>query len=507
MAGGLAVFDYNNDGRLDIFFTNGADMPSLKKTSPKYWNRLFRNNGDGTFTDVTEQAGLAGTGYDTGVAVGDYDNDGYEDLFVGGVHHRALYHNNGNGTFTDVTPAGWNDPDPQFGELWSVGGVWLDANNDGKLDLFITNYMGWEPKDEPTCLQHGKREYCHPKYYKNTPDQLYLGNGKGKFTDVSAASGIRGHPGKGMGAAIADYDHDGWMDIFVTNDKLANFLFHNLGNGRFEEVALDKGVAYADEGMEVSGMGSDFRDVDNDGFPDILFVALPEETFPLFHNTGKGDFNSVTLPSNLLKYSRLMGGYSPAIYDFDNDGWKDIFVSRGHVQSLNMEGPDHINQPNSVFRNLGNGTFTALTEEAGFTAQPARRHRGSGEGDLDGDGRVDVVVSALGEPAEIWHNDSPGSNHWLELKLVGTVSNRDGIGAAIKVTSQHLVQYNHETTAVGYASSSAGPVHFGLGPDDTADVIEIRWPSGIVQRLTGVKGDRVLEVKETAPLAAAKTSK
>lgn len=378
MAGGVAVFDHNNDGRLDVFFTNGAEMPPLKKTSAKYWNRLFRNNGDGTFTDVTEIAGLAGSGYDTGVAVGDYNNDGYEDLFVGGVHHSALYRNNGDGTFTDVTAqAGLDKPDTEYGPLWSVGGVWLDVNNDGNLDLFVTNYLGWDPNKEPSCLYDGKREYCHPKYYKSTPDRLYLGDGKGKFTDVSASSGIRKHPGKGMGAAMADFDADGWMDIFVTNDKLANFLFHNLGRGRFREIALEAGVAYPGDGGEVSGMGSDFRDIDNDGYPDIVFVALPNETFPLYRNTGKGHFDDASTRSQLNRLSRPMGGYSPEIYDFDNDGWKDIFVSRGHVESLNMEGRDQVNQHNTVFRNLADGTFSALTGEAGFATQPARRHRGT----------------------------------------------------------------------------------------------------------------------------------
>ncbi|MBZ5618793.1 MAG: CRTAC1 family protein [Acidobacteriia bacterium] len=502
MAGGVAVFDYNNDGRPDIFFTNGAEMPSLKKTSSKYWNRLFRNNADGTFTDVTEAAGLAGSGYDMGVAVGDFNNDGHEDLFVGGVHHSALYRNNGNGTFTDVTAqAGLDKPDAEFGPLWSVGGVWLDVNNDGNLDLFVTNYLGWNPDKEPTCLVNGKRDYCHPRYYKSTPDRLYRGDGKGGFTDVSGSSGIRAYPGKGMGAAIADFDGDGWMDIFVTNDKLANFLFQNLGSGKFREIALKAGVAYTADGSNVSGMGSDFRDIDNDGYPDIVFVALPNETFPLYRNTGKGFFDpNASRPMDQL--TRTMGGYSPELYDFDNDGWKDLFVSRGHVQA-NATSREVIDQPNSVFRNLGNLAFAALTAEAGFETQPPRRHRGSAIGDLDGDGRPDVVVTALSGPAEIWMNDSPAKNHWLELKLVGTTSNRDGIGAAIKLTSKHLVQYNHVTTAAGYASSSAGPVHFGLGVDEQADVIEIRWPSGVAQRLTAVKCDRVLEVQEPGPPAKA----
>jgi hypothetical protein len=499
MAGGVAVFDYDNDGRLDLFFANGTEMPSLSKTSPIYSNCIFHNNKDGTFTDVTKASGLAGSGYATGVAVGDYNNDEYQDLFVGGVHHNALYRNNGNGTFTDVTvQAGIDKVDPRFGPLWLVGGVWLDVNNDGNLDLFVTNYLVWNPAKEPVCTVQGKRDYCHPKFYGGTPNRLFLGDGKGGFTDVSEWSGIRAHVGKGMGAAMADFDSDGWMDIFVTNDKLANFLFHNLGNGRFKEVALTAGVAYPADGSDVSGMGSDFRDVDNDGLPDIVFVALPAETFPFYRNTGKGSFEDASSSSRLDWFSRTMGGYSPELYDFDNDGWKDLFVSRGHVQ-VNTTDRDAVNQLNSVFRNLGNGKFEAYTAEAGFGVQPPRRHRGSAVGDLNGDGRPDVVVTSLAAPAEIWMNDSRGNHHWLELKLVGTASNWDGIGAVIKVTSKHLTQYNHMTTAVGYASSSAGPVHFGMQDDAVADLIEIRWPSGVVQRLTGVKCDRVLEVKEPGP--------
>ena len=497
MAGGIAVFDYDNDGNLDIFFTNGADINSLKKTSPKYWNRLFHNNGDGTFTDVTEKAGLAGTGYDTGVAIGDYDNDGYEDIFVGGVYRNTLYHNNGDGTFNDVTEkAGLARLDKQYGPLWSVGAAWVDVNNDGFLDLFVANYMRWDGAHEPDCKLNGRPEYCHPRFYKETPNQLFLNKGDGTFVDVSEQAGIRSSLGKGMGVGVADYDGDGLPDIFVSNDKLFNFLFHNKGNARFEELAFETGVALPEHGNLISGMGVGFDDLNNDGRPDIVLVALDNETFPIYMNNGKGGFTEVTARSGMTALSNPMAGYSPNIADFDNDGWKDIFVSRGHVQSPNMAGRLQIDQPNTVFRNLDGSKFVALTEEAGFTAQPPKRHRGAAVGDLNHDGKLDVVVTALSAPAEIWINDSPDHNHWLELKLQGTKSNRDGIGARIRIVAGDQTQFHYVSTASGYASSSAGPVHFGLGAAKQADEIEIRWPSGTTQALKNVEADRILHVVE-----------
>jgi enediyne biosynthesis protein E4 len=499
MAGGVAVFDFNNDGYLDIFFANGADIQTLKKTSAKYSNRLFQNDGKGNFTDVTERSGLAGTGFDNGVAIGDYDNDGFEDIFVGGVHGNHLYHNNGDGTFTDVTQkAGIAKPDPQYGPLWSVGGAWVDVNNDGLLDLFVVNYLAWDIRTEPACeASPGKLDYCHPKMYKPTPNQLFLNNGDGTFRDVSAESGIRAHPGKGMGVGVADFDLDGWMDIFVSNDKVYNSFFHNLGRGKFEETSFDAGVALTDEGKLISGMGVDARDVDNDGYPDIAIVALDYETFPLFRNLGKGRFADISRPSDMARLSAPMAGYSPNLADFDNDGWRDLFVSRGHVQSLEYaQAP--VEQPNTVFRNLGRARFQGLTAEAGFTAQPPARHRGSAVGDLNGDGRLDLVVSALSAPAEIWMNDSPAANHWIEFRLQGTKSNRDAMGARIKLVAGGSTQYDHVVFASGYASSSAGPVHFGLGAAKAADLVEIHWPSGIVQILRDVSADRIVSIKEPA---------
>jgi enediyne biosynthesis protein E4 len=498
MAGGVAVLDYNKDGRPDIFFTNGANIATLRKDSPKYKNRMFRNDGNGVFTDVTDQAGLGGSGYDIGVAVGDYDNDGYPDIFVAGVHRNTLYHNNRDGTFSDVTAkAGLNRPDSQYGPLWAVAAVWVDVNGDGLLDLFVVNYLQWDVATEHVCRSAGHSDYCAPSFYKGAPNQLFLNQGDGTFRDVSEKWGVRGAVGKGMGVGMADYDLDGKPDLFVTNDGYYNFLFHNTGES-FKEVALPAGVALTEDGNFISGMGLDFRDLDNDGFPDIAFAALNNQTFPLFHNVEGKEFKEITGPSGMREASLKHSGFGIGAYDFDNDGWKDLFATGGHVLSLLTLGAD-VDQFNIVFRNPGaSGKWRASIAEAGLQSSPPARHRGCAFGDFDGDGRVDVVVTTLGQGAELWMNRSEGAGHWLEIALEGTRSNRDGIGARIKMVTSSATQYNHMTTSVGYASSSDGPVHFGLGADARAQTIEIVWPSGQTQILKDVAVDQVIHIQEPA---------
>jgi len=488
MAGGLAVFDYDGDGKPDIFFTNGAPIPSLKKTDPKFWNRLYHNEGGLRFKDVTESAGVAGDGYSMGAAAADYDNDGRPDLFVAGVNRNILYHNLGNGKFEDVTEkAGIKSG------KWAVAAGWFDYDNDGNLDLWVVHYAKWTPATDRWCGDTARniRIYCHPKYYEGLASTLYRNRGDGTFEDVSQKAGIANYPGRGMSVAFADYDHDGYMDVFVTNDNMPNFLFHNKGNGTFEEDALLAGVALRGDGKPVASMGTDFRDYNNDGLPDILFTALAGETFPLFRNDGKGSFSDVTYSSHLGGLSLHHSGWGVGLFDFNNDGFKDIFTSNSHVNDrVELFEAAVYKEPDTLFLNGGNGTFSDASAAAGFTESKA--HRGAAFADFDGDGRIDIVVSSLGESIELWHNVSAVPNHWIDLKLQGAKCNRNGIGAVIHIGSQ----WNEMTSAVSYASSSLTPVHFGLGATATIPRIEIRWPDGKKQVLPNVKADRVVEVKE-----------
>ncbi len=501
MVAGVAVFDYDNDGYLDVYLVNGADIPSLTKNSPKYWNRLFHNNHDGTFTDVTEKAGVKGAGYGMGVAAGDYDNDGWTDLFVANVTANELFHNNHDGTFTDVTASAHMSGGVHEGmKMWSISAGWFDYDNDGKLDLFVSNYCKWKVNQDPFCGPNpSMRAYCHPKNYPALPNTLYHNNGDGTFTDVSAAMGIDKHYGKGMGVVFADYDHDGFTDVFVANDNAPNLLFHNLSGKKFEEVALQMGVAFPESGAFISGMGADFRDIDNDGWPDIWHTAIEGESFPLFRNAGaRGGFDEITTAAGLGHATRNMSGWSNGVVDFDNDGWKDLFVVRGNVQdNVHEMSFRTYEEPNSLFRNLGKDKFQDVSTEAGPDFVKPKPRRGVAFGDLDNDGRIDAVVSVLNGPMEYFHNTSPGGNHWVSLKLVGSKSNRMGLGARIKLTTDDgVTQYNHATTSTGYACSSDPRVHFGLGKAKGIKEVEVIWPSGVVQKLSDVKVDRIVEVRE-----------
>lgn len=497
MLGGVAAFDYNNDGLLDLFFTNGAEIPSLEKTDRSFWNRLYRNNGDGTFTDVTEQAGVQGLGYSMGVAAGDYDNDGSVDLYITGVNRNQLLHNNGDGTFTDVTErAGVPGTVAGYGKPWAVAAGWFDSTNSGRLDLLVVNYLDYKIGNAKLCSIGDTRTYCAPGNFKGTPNILYRNNGDGTFTDVSGSSKIAKYVGKGMGLAFADYDSDGFTDVFVSNDTFPNFLLHNNGDGTFKDVALEQGVAYTQDGSLVAGMGADFRDLNNDGLPDIFHAAMFANTFPLYKNAGT-QFEDVTDPSGMTAFSRRMTAWSAAAFDFDNDGRKDLMVTGGAILDNEMEvlhRPAKL--PNGVLRNVGDFRFSDASAGAGTAFLEPRLHRGAALGDLNNDGKIDVAVSSINDRAQVFLNRTAGANHWVILKLVGTRDNRDGLGTRVKITTAEGVQYNHSTTAVGYNSSSDKRVHFGLGRATTIDKIELAWPTGVHQVLTKVKADQVLTIIE-----------
>src|ERR1039458_5994648 len=438
MLAGVALFDYDNDGYLDIYFVNGAAIPSLRKEPPKYWNRLSHNKHAGPFPDVTEKAGVKGEAYGMGVAIGDYDNDGWPDIFLANVTKNQLFHNNRDGTFTDVTDkAGVGGGVLDGRKMWAVAAGWFDYDNDGHLDLFVSNYCKWEVNKDPFCGPNPNlRASCDHK------------NGNGTCTDVAAATGIGQIRGKGMGVAFADYDRDGFMDVFVANDNAPNMLFHNLGGTKFEEVALQTGVAYPDSGSYMSGMGADFRDIDNDGYDDIWVTGFEGDTFPLFRNRGAaGDFAEITGAAGIAGVTRPMSGWSNGIFDLDNDGWKDLLVARGHVlDNIALMSLRKAEEPNTVMRNLGNGKFQDVSAGAGAAFQTALAHRGVAFGDVDNDGRIDAVVSVLQGNAQYFHNISKNANHWILLKLVGVKSNRMGLGAQVRITTDAGVRSEEHTS-------------------------------------------------------------
>jgi hypothetical protein len=502
MGGGVALLDYDNDGRLDVFLTNGAQigdpMPDGRqpdKSDPKFWNRLYRQTPDGTFVDVTEKAHLTGmpqNRYGMGAAVGDYDNDGFEDLYVTNYGANTLYHNNGDGTFTDVTARSG-----VAAAGWSASAGFFDYDNDGRLDLFITRYVDWGFQNNRYCGERkpGYRSYCHPDNYEGMTDLLYRNNGDGTFSDVSERSGIAKSVGKGLGVSFADYDNDGFVDIYVANDSVQSFLFHNNGDGTFAEIGLLAGVGFNEDGKTFAGMGVDFADYDNDGRPDIFVTDLSNERYRLFRQNPDGTFRDVTNSTGVGGATQLFSGWSTRFFDYDDDGWKDLFVAQGHVMdTIDKTAPNlkYLQSP-LLLRNRS-GQFEPV--DAGEALQQQWAGRGAAFGDLDNDGDVDIVLSNVGQSAVVLRNEGGNRNNWLQIRTVGTTSNRDGIGCRVKVVSASgATQYFTVTTAVGYLSASDSRLTVGLGRDSDA-LVEIRWPSGAIQRFGNARAGQVLTATE-----------
>lgn len=501
MGPGVALFDYDNDGRLDLYLVNGAQLDDPtptgaipEKTEPKYWNRLFHQKSDGTFEDVTEKAGLQGSGYGMGVAVGDYDNDGFEDLFVTGYGGNHLYHNHGDGTFTDVT-----DKAGVSGGGWSTSAAWVDLDGDGLLDLIVLRYLQWDFTDI-WCgeRKQGYRSFCHPDEFRPIAPLVYHNDGNGHFTEITKQAGFA-KPGNALGIAIADFNGDGRIDIFIANDSVPEFLYQNKGDGTFEEVGLFAGVGVDGDGHAYAGMGVDFADYDNDGLPDIVVSDLAYQKYALYRNNGDGTFSYTTDTTGLGAMTFLHSGWGMRFLDYDNDGWKDLLVARAHVMdTIELTYPQlHYREPLLLARNIGQ-RFVDISAESGTVFQEPWASRGMAIGDIDNDGRLDAVVTENDGPVHILRNETDTHNHWLTLNLVGHKSNRDAIGAEVKIMTAQGKQQTTVSTCGSYLSSGDRRVHFGLGVQPSVKEIDIRWPSGIRQTLHNVSGDQILRIDEPA---------
>jgi enediyne biosynthesis protein E4 len=513
MGSGCGWIDYDQNGLLDIYLVNGA---ATRLYSPKRPLRsaLYKNNGDGSFTDVTERAGVGAEGlFGMGVAVGDYDNDGFPDLFVLGYGRCILYHNNGDGTFSDVTSkAGVGN----VGK-WGSSAAWFDYDNDGKLDLVIANYVDWSPENNFYCGSKGPglRSYCHPDVFHGQPPTMFRNNGDGTFTNVTVRSGLGQKPGNGLGVVTFDYDNDGWQDIFIANDSMPNFLFHNNGDGTFREVAYSAGVAVGIDGQFEAGMGADAADTTGIGRLDLVVTHLDQQLARLYRNLGEGLFEDATYGSKISYATFHMSGFGTRFMDFDNDGRRDLFMANGHVLDniQRYHAETRYAEPKFMFRNAGSGIFENVSDQLGPDFLLPRVSRGAAIGDFDNDGDLDILVSNNGQPPQLLRNDGGNLNHWLQLFLIGTRSNRDAVGARVKVTAGNLVLYEERKGGMSYQSAQDPRLHFGLGQRSAIDQIEIKWPSGEVTELTNLEADQILAVEEgkglvqrSFPLVSSKTA-
>jgi len=493
MSGGVALFDYDNDGDLDIFFVNSLTI-DLVKSKGKTRSALYRNDGDGKFTDVSAKAGLSDIGWGMGVAVGDYNNDGFEDLYVTCLGSNHLFKNNGDGTFTDVTrKAGVDDP------RWSTGASFFDYDNDGYLDLFVSNYVDFDINNLPEFGKGKSCEYksipvqCGPRGLKGAGDSLFHNNGDGTFTNVSKRAGVDDPNGfYGMGVIASDFDDDGFIDFFVANDSTPNFHYRNKGNGTFEEIGFTAGTAVNENGSEQGSMGVTVGDYDHDGKLDLFITNFADEYNTLYHNDGLNSFTDVSFAAKVAAVSLPYVGWGTKFFDYDNDGWVDLFVANGHVYP---QLPNYL-QPKLLFRNNRNGTFSEVSGQFGAVLTDLRASRGVAFGDIDNDGDVDLVIVDLDGSPQLLRNDGGNANNSILVKTIGVKSNRSGIGAKVKVVSGALTQIDEVRSGDSYLSQSDLRLHFGLEQRTKVDLIQVRWPSGIVDKVTGVGVNRIVTIKE-----------
>ena len=492
MGPGCAFIDYDGDGYPDILLVNGEDWPGHAKAASTL--KLYHNNQNGTFTDVTAKAGLAVTMFGMGVAVGDYDNDGHDDIFVTALGQSHLFHNNGNGTFRDVTKtAGMWGPNE-----FSTSAAWVDYDRDGKLDLVVANYVQWsEPTDIYCTLDGAHKSYCTPESYKGTSVRVWHNLGGGKFEDATQKSGMGDPTSKSLGLAILDYNNDGWPDIFVANDTQPNKLYLNKQNGTFEEKAVAAGIAFSEDGVARAGMGVDVADYDRSGHPSLLITNFANQMLSLYHNEGNGLFVDEAPRSEVGRNTLVTLGFGCFFFDYDNDGWPDILVADGHIENEIERVQKRVSyaEPPHLFRNLGGGKFQEVTAQMGSAFASPKVARGAAYADIDNDGAVDVLMTTNGGRAWLFHNEG-GTNHSLRIKLVGTKSNRDGIGAVVKVTSGGAKQWQMLRSGSSYLSQSELVLTFGLGDATKADAVEVQWPSGQIEKLSGVTGDQMVTIEE-----------